>query len=388
MWTLLWWSTVEAYVRTRPRLWGIAGLWCGLLLFGFDVYAAVVTYIPQYRFRNDFRLIYGAALIGPRSGYDHLYDLAAQKAAVEGLGQGFYWSPFLNPPPLVWFATPLTILPFSLALLVWSAILLGALLLTWYLVAPGDRLTKAAHLALWVGVFPVAFGLMVGQPVALVAAAVAACWWLSQRDRTLLAGLALSAIVLKPQVALLVPLCLLLSGHARIFGAWFVATALMALVALASLGPDGLAGYRDVLALASQWESTRRYAFAGLVGLGPQLYAVQAIVAAATLMAAWRHRHDGPGLPIAAGITGSLLFTPYVGFQDFAMLFVAAWLVLRAQPSDWQVGMLVTGFALLELALVVNPALILVIEVSLLASILWPARFPGGGAGMVLPSAK
>ncbi len=380
---MVWLETVEAYARARTRLWGAAGLWGGLLLIGFDIYAAVVTYIPQYRFRNDFRLLYGAALIGPRQGFDHLYDLAAQKAAVEGLGQGFYWSPFLNPPPLVWLATPLTILPFGLALLVWSFLLFGALLLTWYLVAPGEGLTKAAYLAMWLGVFPVAFGLMVGQPVALVAAAVAACWWLSQRNRMLLAGLALSLIALKPQVALLVPLCLLVSGHARIFGAWFAATALMALVALAMLGPDGLARYRDALSLASQWEPTRRYAVAGLVGLGPQLYVAQAIVAAAALLGAWRHRHDGPALPIAAGITASLLFTPYVGFQDCAMLFVAAWLVIRAQATDWQLGMLLTGFALLELALVVNPAFILAAETSLLASIVWPANVTGKEAGAV-----
>jgi Glycosyltransferase family 87 len=373
-------STFEAYVRARTRLWGAAGVWAGLLLIGFDVYAAVVTYIPGYRVRNDFRLIYGTALTGLHHGYDHLYDLTAQKAAVEGLGQGFYWSPFLNPPPLVWLATPLTILPFNLAILVWTALLLGALLLAWYLLAPGDRLTRFAHLALWLGVFPVAFGVMVGQPVALVAAGVAACWWFSQRDRMVLAGLALSVIAVKPQLALFVPLCLLLSGHARIFGAWFVATAVMALVALAMLGPDGLARYRDALGLASQWESTRRYAFSGLVGLGPQVYVVQAIVAVATVLAAWRQRHHGPGLPIAVGIVGSLMFTPYVGFQDFAMLFVAGWLLLRAQPSDWQVGMLVTGFVVLELVLVLNPAFILVIETGFLVSLLRPASLQGSPA--------
>lgn len=373
----MWLATFEAYVRARTRLWGAAGVWTGLLLIGFDLYAAVVTYVPQYRFRNDFRLIYGAALTGLHHGYNHLYDATAQKAVVEGLGPGFYWSPFLNPPPLEWLATPLTILPFNLAILIWTALLLGALLLAWYMVAPGDRLTKFAHLALLLGVFPVAFGVMVGQPVALVVLAVAACWWFSQRNRTVLGGLALSLIAVKPQLALFVPLCLLVSGHARIFGAWFVATALMALVALAMLGPDGLTRYRDLLGVASQWESTRRYAFSGLVGLGPQLYVVQAIVAAATLLAAWRHRHDGPGLPIAAGIVGSLMFTPYVGFQDFAMLFVAAWLVLRAQPSESLVGLLAAGFVVLELVLVLNPALTLVVETVFLVSLLRRADITG-----------
>ncbi len=366
---MVWAETFDAYVRSRSRLWAAAGLWGGFLLIGFDIYAAIVTYIPEYRVRNDFRLIYGTALTGLHRGYDHLYDLAAQNQAVDSLGNGFYWSPFLNPPPLVWLATPLTVLPFTLALWIWTILLLGALVLAWYLVAPGDRLTRGAHLALLLGVFPVAFGVMVGQPVALVAAAVAVCWWFSQLNRTVLAGLALSLIVLKPQVALLVPLCLLVSGHARVFGTWLVATLLMVLVALAMLGPEGLSRYRDALSLASQWEPTRRYAFAGLVGLGPQLYVVQAIVALATVLAAWRHRHRDAGVAIAAGIVGSLLFTPYVGFQDFAMLFVAGWLILRAVATDWQMGNLAAGFVLLELVLIVNPTLMLVVETTFLVSL-------------------
>jgi len=384
---LVWLATFEAYVRGRTRLWGAAGLWAGVLLIGFDIYAAAVTYIPEYRVRNDFRLIYGAALTGLHDGYGHLYDLAAQKASVDGLGSGFYWSPFLNPPPLVWLATPLTILPFNAAVWVWTVLVFGALLLAWYLVAPGDtRLTRLAHLALWLGVFPTAFGLLVGQPVALVAAAVAACWWLSERNRAVWAGIALAAIAVKPQVAILVPLCLLVSGHTRTFVAWLAATVVMAVVALAMLGPDGLARYRDALALASQWEPTRRYAVSGLIGLGPQLYVLQAAMVAITVAAAWRVRKSGPGLPIAVGILGSLLFTPYVGFQDFAMLFVAGWLLLRSQASDWQQGILFAGFILLELVLVLPPVLVLVTELSLLVSFVSPLYDPPRVAERVRPA--
>jgi len=382
---VVWSLTLDAYVRARTRLWAAAGLWGGLLLIGVDIYVAVVTYIPQYRVRNDFRLIYGAALTGLHQGYGHLYDLAAQKQAVEGLGAGFYWSPFLNPPPLAWLVTPLTTLPFTAALWVWTALLLGALVLAWYLAAPGSRLTRAAHLAMLLGVFPVAFGVMVGQPVALVVAAVAACWWFVERDRSVVAGLVLSAIALKPQLALFVPLCLLVSGHARVFGAWAVASLVIALVALAMLGTDGFARYRDVLNLASQWEITRRYAFSGLVGVGPPLYISEAIVAAVTLLAAWRHRGGGAGMPIAAGIVGSLLFTPYAGFQDFAILFVAGWLILRSKPSEWQVGALVVGFVLLEFCLVLPPALILSVESLLLVLLAWPAGFRVINRGRVAP---
>jgi len=368
------WGFLIGYVRSRTRLWSVAGLWTGILLIAFDLYAAVVTYIPQYLVRNDFRLIYGAAKVALQSGFRHVYDLDAQKAATEAIAQGVYWQPFLNPPPLVWLAAPFTSLPFGVAIWLWTALLVGAALLAWYLTAPGDLLARAAHLALFLGLFSTAFGLMVGQPGVLVAAAVAVACWLAERRRDVAAGVALSFIAIKPQLALIVPLCLLVAGHLRMFAGWAVASALIALVAVAMLGAEGIERYRDVLSLASQWEPTRRYAVAGPLGLGPQLYVIQALVVAVAVLAAWRQRSAGTGLPIAIGLVASLLFTPYVGFQDFAMLVVAGWLVLRARPSAVQVGILVIGYALLELALLVLAVPILLAEAILLLTLLWEPR--------------
>ena len=74
---------------------------------------------------------------------------------------------------------------------------------------------------------------------------------------------------------------------------------------------------------------------------------------------------------MAAGIVGSMLFTPYLAFQDFLMLVVAGWLLLRARPSPLQVSLLVVGYALLELALVVLAVPILVAEALFLISLIW-----------------
>ena len=89
-----------------------------------------------------------------------------------------------------------------------------------------------------------------------------------------------------------------------------------------------------------------------------------------TVFTAWRHRGRGPEVPIAAGIAGSLLFTPYLGFQDFLMLVVAGWLVLRAGATALQIGLLVIGYVLLELALLVLAIPILLAEAALLVSLL------------------
>jgi glycosyl transferase family 87 len=363
---------VLEFFRRRTRLWAVAGLWTGLLLTAFNLYAAVVTYVPQYLVRDDFRLVYGAALAAWRDGYGHLYDLEAQKAAVESLGA--YWSPYLNPPPLAWLGTPFLLLPFGAAILLWTALIVCAAFTAAWLVAPGTGLTRWAHVALFFGLFPTAFGLMVGQPVALVAVFVATAWWFAERNRHVAAGIALSLTAIKPQLVLLVPLCLLVAGHRRMFAAWLVATAGMVAVALVLLGPDGLQRYRDALSLASHWEPTRRYAIAGPLGLGPQVYAVEVVVVAIAVFAAWRQRDGGTALPIATGVVASLLFTPYVGFQDFALLVVAGWLIIRAGATPVQVGLMVAGYALLELALVVLAVPILVAEAAFLLSLAWPPR--------------
>ena len=361
-----------AYMRARRPLWSAAGLLVGLILVGWDLWIAASTFVPQYPVRNDLRLAYGAALVGIRDGYSRLYDLSAQTSAIESLGPGFNPQPFISPPPLAWLVTPLLALPFTAALAVWTLVLVAALVWTWHLLAPPGRLAKAAHLALWLGLFPVAFGVMVGQPGALIAAVVATSLWLINRERPVWAGLVLSLIVLKPQLALLVPVCLLAAGHAKTFGAWLAASLVIGLVALALLGPEGVGRYRDVLAQTQSpaWDITRRYAVSGPLGLGPLLTATQIVAVIVTLLAAWRHRHAGAEVPMAAGILGSLLFTPYLGFQDFLMLVVAGWLLLRTRLASWQIGLLIAGYALLQMALVVMAIPILLAEAVLLLSLL------------------
>ena len=370
-----------AYVRARQSLWAAVGLLVGLILIVWNLWNLAPSYISKYPVVNDFRLAYSAATVGMKVGYSHLYDLAAQKTAIENLGPGFNPQPFISPPPLAWLVTPLLALPFNIALVIWTLALLAALVLAWHLLAPPGRLTRAAHLALLLGLFPVAFGVMVGQPGALVAAVVVASWWLMRQERPVLAGLVLSLIVVKPQLALLVPLCVLASGRAKTFGSWLAASIFIGLIALAMLGSEGVARYLAVLAdtQSPAWDITRRYSISGPLGLGPLLNATQLLVLIITLVVAWRHRHGGPEVPLAAGLLGSLLFTPYLAFQDFLMLVVVAWLLLRSPLKAWQVGLLVLGYVLLEFALVVMAVPILVAEALLLLSLLAgpPAQAPG-----------
>jgi hypothetical protein len=80
-----------------------------------------------------------------------------------------------------------------------------------------------------------------------------------------------------------------------------------------------------------------------------------------------------------------------VGFQDFAVLVVAGWLLIRSQATAFQVGLLVVGYALLELALVVLAIPILAAEALLLLSLAANPRLPavapfGDVAGARVPA--
>jgi hypothetical protein len=113
--------------------------------------------------------------------------------------------PYLNPPELAWLVTPLSYLPYTLAGSIWTVLLAAALGLVWFLGAPGRKLVRLIHGVGAAALLPVFVGVLFGQVSLVVVAAVALSWWLVSRGRPWLAGLALSVLILKPQMAFLVP---------------------------------------------------------------------------------------------------------------------------------------------------------------------------------------
>lgn len=332
------------------RLTAAATLWAGLLLLAFDITWGF-DMLRRSPVVNDFRLVYVAAKLATSLGWPRVYDLEAQRRLAESLG--FNWQPFITPPPLVWLALPFTALGFTAGLVLWTVLLAAALVAAWWLATGGRGLAAVAQLVLGAALFPAAFGLVIGQPPLLVGLAVTGSWWLARRRRDLEAGLCLALLCLKPQTALLVPVALLFAGRLRLVAACAAGLATVTAVSLALLGIDGTRAYLQALGDASNWELTRRYAISeyvdGVARIGVQL-AVLAAVAAAGLRNRGRLEYA-----YAAGLTGSLLFTPYVGVQDFTLLVVAAWLVLRPPLAGWHAGLLALGVPIAELVLPLGP---------------------------------
>ncbi len=348
-------------MKSSPRLllitFGLSAIVAGLNMLGW------IRFALHRAFEGDFALYYVFSRIGLHEGWSRLYDVAAQRQETDALGP-LLWYPAPYTPPLGWFVAPFALLPFPLALTIWSALLFALLLLSWWLAAPGGRLARLTHLTVALALFPVAFALLLGQVVIVVAAAVTLSWWLLRRNQELLAGLALAVLALKPNLALLVPFALLVAGRRRAFLGWALGSVALAALALFTLGEVGNVQWISRLELIAH--SLRAYkvvvelTLPGLLGGGGLALASQISIVAFTLFLAWRWRHLAPEMPIVAGLVGSLLTTPFIHPQDLAVLLPASWLYLRTQPSSGQLVPAAAGYLAAELLATPLPLLIVV----------------------------
>jgi hypothetical protein len=281
----------------------------------------------------DFYVYYLAAQLGRAHGWAAIYDptvfLPPVTAAV---GKPL---PYLNPPELAWLVTPLSFLPYPLAAWIWTTVLAAAFGLVWYLVAPGRRLVRLIH-GLGVAVLlPVLVGVLFGQVSLLVVAAVALAWWLLSRGWPWLAGLALSALILKPQIAFLVPLALLLAGYGRVVFAWLAVSVPLAAVTLLATGPGVFHQISRSLQAVSGVPGPIQSSLLRQLPLPLAALGIVLVLGTSGLIL-WRGRGSGPSRPIAIGLIAGVLVSPYVNFYDLSAMVLAAWLILRSSPPRWQ----------------------------------------------------
>ncbi len=320
-------------VRLRNLLIA-AGAVTAILFAGFDLYQWAVAYASD-NFHNDLTFYYAAAKIGLDHGWQSIYDLRLQQQALDAMGsriQIAQLARYISPPPVAWAALPLTLLPFQAAYAVWSALLLGALGWTWYLAVPGTGLPRLIHIAAALGWLPVIYGLQLGQPELLVALGVAGCYVLLRANRPVLAGVALGALVLKPQLAFLVPAALLFSGRYRAFAGNVLAIGIMTLAAVLVIGPGGVAAYAQRLSFAAGVPVNQELTIAPLIGNLVAARVVQAAIAIWSLALVYRFRRRGHEWLFVPALVGGLLASPYLHLDDFVIIGLAAWLYLRASP--------------------------------------------------------
>jgi alpha-1,2-mannosyltransferase len=294
---------------------------------------------PRQSLPADFQLYFSAARIGLEQGWSHIYDFGLQRAEYyqvhpdsDPFGVQVL---FVSAPPMAWLIAPLAAtMPYAVAYWVFAGLLAAAYAVTAWWVTPGSYVTKAAVVLAGATTYPVLICVHMGQVALLVGVGVVAAWALLRRGHQIAAGLALSVIFLKPQVAYLVPLALLAWGAWRPVAVSAGAAAVLMGLSVLSLGGAGVAEFSHLLSMEGQNLDNQIWTPAILTGPGAPAYAVEVVAAAVALTVAFlaRRRRD-PGTAIVAGLVGSLLAAPYHHGAD-AFCLVAAFLIsLNLKPS-------------------------------------------------------
>jgi hypothetical protein len=305
---------------------------------GVSVVLAIIdllwSYTLHYKLAQpDFYVYYLAARLGRAYGWAAIYDPAVFLPPVTAaVGKPL---PYLNPPELAWLVTPLSFLPYPLAAWIWTGLLAVAFVLVWSLAAPGRSIVRLVHGLGAAVLLPVFVGVLFGQVSLLVVAAVAVSWWLVSRGRPWLAGVVLSAIILKPQIAFLVPLALLLAGYGRVFVAWLAVSVPLAAVTLLATGTEVFHEMSRSLQAVSGVPGPIQSSLLRQLPLPVAAVGI-ALVLGVCVLILWRGRGSGPSRPIAVGVIASVLVSPYINFYDLSALVLAAWLILRTNPPRWQ----------------------------------------------------
>jgi hypothetical protein len=308
---------------------------------------------------QDFLFFSMGARIGLDHGWSHLYDLELQRKAFAQLRPGHPWddvSRYINPPPLAWLIVPLAWLPAPLGYASWVALGLAALVGAWRLAALGTQGQRAVLLLAALAWYPVVVAVRTGQPSLLLLGLVALSWFLLDRGRPNLAGVALALTAIKPTAALLMGPALLVAGHRRAFLTWAATSALLAAASVALLGGPGVRQYLDALQVARGVAGAQAMTLRDVFPGEAATTAAQLGVAVLALGVAWWRRSGGAGSLYVVAILGSLLSATYLHAHDLPLLLLAFWLRLREGPGALELAVLAGTALSIELVNVAGPA--------------------------------
>ena len=285
----------------------------------------------------DFHTYVAAGQTGLEQGWSHLYDQGLVAVEQKELAPGQVAQPFLSPPTVAFVTSPLASIPYDIAYVVWAVFLLAAfaVALAWAGMSKGwgRWIAVVGALAPWW----VMHAVNVGQVVPLVAAGTVVAWRLTRDRREILAGIALAAILLKPNTAILVPFALLFAQRYRMFAAWAGVVIAVLLAVLLTVGVDGMSAYVTQLRGPLPKGADDLTLHGALSATGALAAVLRLLIVGAVFAAAYRMRRS-PGLVVPLAIIASLVISPYLHASDLCMLAAAGWMVWEERPAlAWRV---------------------------------------------------
>jgi len=284
------------------------------------------------------------------------FDFDTYNAALRSTWGAAYpqhiWS---YPPHLLLFTWPFGLMPYLPGLAVWSAI--GFAL---YLIAAADGDRRPQTLILLAVAPAVVMNIFTGQNGFFTTALLVGGLTILDR-RPLLAGILFGLLTIKPQLGLLVPVMLVLTGRWRTIAAAAATTAALAGLTTLVFGPRVWTAYLDVAMPAQTHAITHGTGifvsmmptpFMNLRATGLPLdlaWSVQAVVSGAALAAIvwtfWKRRD--PGLSMALLVTAAFLVTPYAFNYDMVIFgWVLAKVADRSDNAPFDYGLMLAVWTL------------------------------------------
>jgi hypothetical protein len=329
----------------------------GILILAFEIGYLVKSPWPfdpiGYLVGRDFVNAWlGAKLALAGDPAPHFSFDAYQKLLQGNFGADYPIHIWSYPPHLLLFTWPLGLMPYLTAYAVYT--LFGLIL---YLAVASEGSRRLEHLAILILAPAVTINIWAGQNGFITAALLIG--GLTQLDRRpVLAGILFGLLSIKPQLGVLMPLMLLLTGRWRVIVAAAVTIAVLVIATALIFGGEVWIAYlRDAM------PPQRRYAFEGFSNFMMQMptpfmnakvaglplwacFAVQGIVSAVTLAAVvwtfWRKRD--PVLSVALFVTAVFTVTPYAFNYD---MVVFGWVIITLMdrrdnaPLDYALMLLV-----------------------------------------------
>lgn len=306
-----------------------------------------VWWNANYQVGGDYQAFYNAGIIFNTESHSRLYDLTLQDALYESQAKDNKGSlPFAYAPFFVLPCAVTARLPYVWGYFVWS---LGSILLlcagytlAWRALDFPNHWYLAGLLAALA--FPPFefYTLRGGQTSAFGFFALALAFFLQHNRREVGAGLALSLLLYKPPLLLLLLPMLAITRQWRLLGGFVAGAAALGLLSLLLVGTSGLAGYATVLKLfykagispTEVFQAWKYVDIGAAVRLlthkptGAARFAIL-IVVFPFLYFAWRKLGTAP-LSWAIAIVGTLLLNLYSPIYDCTLLTLG---VMYAQPE-------------------------------------------------------
>jgi alpha-1,2-mannosyltransferase len=283
----------------------------------------------------DFLAYWAAARLALAGQIMSVYDVAAHQAAEQVIAPINGWLPFAYPPPFLLIVAPFGVAPYWLAFALWVA-LTGVI----YALVAGKR-----------GALPYAMShpavltnVLIGQN-GFITGALFIGGLRTLRRNQLFGGAILGLLVIKPQLALLLPVAMIAGRRWNAIAGAIASSTVALLVALAAFGMTAYQGFFKILpfftnAMAGgRWpwnEMVSVFGFLRYYGVSQDLalilHGIVALVAAALVAHSWwldLEARDG----ILAAAT--LLVPPYLLTYDALLLVIPMLWLIERQRHLW-----------------------------------------------------